>query len=327
LLSCASSPGDTDTGPGQQEVRYLGYGDREGTSEQGDNYIQTNGGYQSFGDWKAARCFTGTEDDLEYFNSVDLALGRKLTFTKCGGRSAACVENLGTPGQSAIDGLHALNGQSSVAVCMDHSPSRPAGFEIQFFVFIDQFSANGLGFDRQGTKLSPFACTACHGGRFVAADAQSQPVNMVEGAQFLPLLAESLFFNDIVAAPEQETIRQMNEIVYDTATAPGIHDLLDASYPGKLPGDGVHTLGTSYTPDGTPASWVGEEAYYHGLIRKHCLTCHAAQPQMDFGSRAEVPDALVRQLVCDTGDMPNSLVGRNRINDDGDALRSAGCED
>jgi len=322
-----SSSGTTDIAEdscGTDGMTYLVYGCRRGSEAQAEAYNKANGN-PSFEEWKAERCFDGEEDVLQYFNAADLALGRELHATRCGTTIAAYVSNFGVPGQTADDGVHAIDaGQSKVAVAMDYQPTRPAGEEVQFFVFFDGQPATGLAFDREGQKHSPFACTICHGGRY------DDSTHQVKDAFFLPLLSESLELRSL-KVKDEEIRRRMNALVYD-ATAPrerraqGILDVLDAAYP-----DGVHSLAAEYKPRAVLGAWDSNDAdrqLYSTLIRPHCSMCHAAQLTSPFDTPGQYDErrAVARQLVCDLELMPQSLEGRKRLNDDHAAMNLA-CEE
>ena len=317
-----------------QEPLYLSYKKGPGSEAEARSYTEANGQESNLADFKASRCFEEGAG-IEFLNYLDLGLGRRVSFAECSQgevlRISACVENGGTPGQNAEAAFHALTGESAVAVCMDYLPSRPAGFETQFYIYGPDGPLLSLEFDRQGPKFLPFACTACHGGYYRPEERQ------VENAFLLPMLLESLLF---AAPPDQEELRAVNALVYQasespvpsTSDAPGIRQLLDAAYPSISSTPGVFTPGASYQKNQVPPSWQGELELYGGLIRPYCATCHAAQVSGETPLHS--PDDVValkeriRSLVCLTKEMPNALETRKAFDDPSNtttAQHLAGC--
>jgi hypothetical protein len=339
-LSCDNgvhvTPVDGGSSKPPEDVSYLTYNDRVGSAATAAEYVATSGQEPTLEQFKNNRCL-GDELSLEYFNFSDLALGRRLTFAKCkngSGRITACVENGGVGGETSSDGFHALASKTDVAVCMDYSPERKPGFETQFYIYNSGAPETGLNFDLQGEKFLPFACTACHGGRYVDVDASTgNPVRQVKNGFFLPLLKESLIFKQ---EPAEETLRSMNMLIYEatsqTNKAPGISQLIDAAYPGNSPGEGVATPGKSYLLNAVPPSWTMSEqdtSRYAKLVHKYCIGCHASQ--IDGGFPINSPEQFaklgssIRRTVCEEASMPNALQTRQLLNGDETALKLAGC--
>lgn len=311
---------------GSQFLSYAKSGpDRCGDAATASFYNQITGAPESFDDWKASRCLSDDFDHvtLKYFNEADLNLGRELHMNKCSssGVISAYVANFGEGGQSLSAGVHAITaGDSPVAVAMDFIETRAPSpeYAVQFYVYTSGGPGGarigtGLQFDSEGTKLSPFACTVCHGGKYDPA------VGLVRGASFLPLLKEGLYFlkNDAI----EDRLRRMNALIEETSSLSAVRTLIETAYP-----EGVQKAGAVYQEGRLPPAWQGAEDLYRKLAFPYCINCHAAHADEPFNGPADMPPAKLRFACKGSGiTMPQSEVGHVALITDNAAYQLLQC--
>ena len=266
-----------------------------------------------------------------YFNYSDLGLGREM---HCKAYSAgralvgrACYvtnyDGVGGPIPSFPADPHkalsdAINHTHAVAtVAMVYDP-RPGKQKVQFMVFDGQGKRSTTAqLDSKGSNGSnasvPRNCLVCHGGTY---DPASQEV---KNAHFLPFdVFRFQYTNDLgidnpayTYSAQAENFRRLNEHVYYAGATLEIREMIDAMYGGLGNVSKAGIPAREYVPD----SWdqAGKAKVYNAVVKPYCRTCHIAREE-NSGLIWEtyqhfetyVKAERVKQLVCETYEMPNA---------------------
>ena len=153
-------------------------------------------------------------------------------------------------------------------------------------------------FDSQGKRFLPHVCLSCHGGRF------EPTTGLVTGATLLPLDPRGFWF--VSGRPTQEeNIRQINQMVFASTSAPGVREYITRMYRGRQ-----LVLGTAVDDAYVPAEWSGQPAIYQQIYRPFCAGCHSAQTgPLGFLSWADLlrEKVRVKKAICE-GTMPHAEV-------------------
>jgi hypothetical protein len=178
---------------------------------------------------------------------------------------------------------------------------------VRFYVYgPDGSLAPAAALDREGNKLVPQMCMACHGGIYDNATDQAL------GASFLPFDVFSFLYSQksgLTLNDQQEQFRQLNLLVKRTNPNPGNQDnpignLIDALYNNNVAGFQQRAV----VPK-TPSTWLGHDALYQTFVARYCRTCHSAANQaLDFFSFEGFAHApSVGGDLCN-GQMPHAQV-------------------
>ena len=270
-------------------------------------YLEANKGYvpaggtADFDTWKTAYGFDNPNGSVRavYYNGADLGLTRDMNCrdnydeNADTGNIACYVSNHGlTPGGpqhiGLSDGINDLNTIATVAMAWEssnatNSPSTDTS--VQFYVFDGEGAPiTQLPLDNEGPKPVPHLCLACHGGTYNEDD------NTVNGAQFLPWDPYTYDFSDADGwrlEEQQESFRQMNEMVTQTNARDAIKEFINGSYPQA---GGVSQPGNVMTEDYIPTGWTStpeDIQLYNEVVKHNCRICHVAQTP-DFRSRTDL---------------------------------------
>jgi len=159
-----------------------------------------------------------------------------------------------------------------------------------------------VGLDTEGQKLLPFVCMSCHGGTY-------NPVTRkVDGSSFLPLDPELLAFaSPADQAAQEEKIRKINLMIYNSGSSPAITSYVNGLYNGALAQPGAKA-----TPDFVPSGWAPQSGLYRQIVRPYCVMCHIAvagtDPDLNFLSWTNFKsnDGRIQGAVCGAHTMPHS---------------------
>jgi hypothetical protein len=156
--------------------------------------------------------------------------------------------------------------------------------------------------DTEAPKLVPFACLSCHGGTYNAV------TRKVDGASFLPLDPELLAFaSPADQAMQEEKIRRINQMIYNSAPTSAIGAYILGLYNG-----GLGQPGATATPDYVPAGWAAQAGLYRQIVRPDCALCHLAMPggpnSYNFASWGNFQGngPLIHASVCGAHTMPHN---------------------
>jgi hypothetical protein len=283
-------------------------------------YLQTDAPatYEEF----MARYIDGTSPIAKavYLNDGDLAVGRNLAcsqFPDGALTGVACMTGnfgafSGDPGLNlnlAIAGHEAGDALGAFAfVAMVYQPSRGTDNMVSFVVYgPDGARIDAAALDTRGdVEAIPNNCLNCHG----SGSSFDPATGIATGASFLPLDALQLSFpaNLLYTLEAQsESIRQLNQLVSQTALNDTTQGVLDEMYPG-----GVDVPGSLMYPSDTPATWSASARSaetYRNVIAPSCRGCHMTGT-LDFSTeelfRTTGQGAILN--VCGTHAMPNAEV-------------------
>jgi hypothetical protein len=159
-----------------------------------------------------------------------------------------------------------------------------------------------VGLDTEGQKLLPFVCMSCHGGTYNPA------TRKVDGSSFLPLDPELLAFaSPADQAAQEEKIRKINLMIYNSGSSPAITSYVNGLYNGALAQPGAKA-----TPDFVPSGWAPQSGLYRQIVRPYCVMCHMAvagtDPDLNFLSWTNFKsnDGRIQAAVCGAHTMPHS---------------------
>jgi hypothetical protein len=152
--------------------------------------------------------------------------------------------------------------------------------------------------DSEGTKPTPQACLACHGGRW-------NPITkVVTGATMLPIDPSNLEFAPGTRAQNEEAIRKLNMIVLSRSPSPAVASYIKGLYNGAPQQPGM-VANDNYIPPG----WVQQPGFYRAVIKPYCASCHMpASSTIDLSSFASVQKnkTLIYNSVCVQRSMPHA---------------------
>lgn len=273
-LPARSMPYLTLAGTGSQALAAAYYNANAGVTMNTTTFACTSGAKCTFGGWKTANSFDGTEPAVAYFyNGGDLGLGREMHCRQNGPDLACYVTNYGTPGGDSDSAVsQAINHQNPVAsVAMEYSAAGgPTG--VKFYVYAPGATATTplatqAVLDSEGPKNVPHLCIQCHGGSFTSS-------NTINGSSFLPFDVYSYKDNaaaGVTIGGQQAQFNQLNQLVAGTNPNPtNPNNPLAALANGLIPG-----LPAASTF--VPPNWAGHEALYRTIAAQSCRTCHVAR--------------------------------------------------
>jgi cytochrome c5 len=175
--------------------------------------------------------------------------------------------------------------------------------QVRFYVYDGQGNlSKTAALDREGPKLVPQMCMACHGGEY------STQTHEATGTSFLPFDVFSFLYSDkpgLRLDDQQESFRRLNLLVKNTnpnSENPNqpIHRLIDDLYNNQLTVPNTHAVTAK-----TPAAWAGHDVLYQSFYARYCRTCHAASSTQDFYSNFELFRVGAGGDVCG-GIMPHA---------------------
>jgi hypothetical protein len=159
-----------------------------------------------------------------------------------------------------------------------------------------------VGLDTEGSKRVPFVCLSCHGGNY------NSNTRKVDGASFLPLDPELLAFaSPADQASQEEKIRKINLMIYNSGSSPVITSFVNGLYNGA-----IAQPGATATPDFVPSGWAPQAGLYRQIVRPYCIMCHMAvagtDPDLNFFSWTNFKqnDVRIQGAVCGAHTMPHS---------------------
>ncbi|MGC2527246.1 MAG: hypothetical protein WA639_05840 [Candidatus Acidiferrum sp.] len=272
----------------------------------------------------------GKDVNARYGNALDLQLGRDMHCwqapnTFYGPVTACYVSNYGpAPFDSinqvenpmwpnleeavdeAIDSLPLPSITPFATVAMVYAPNGIGTNkdQVTFYVF-DQTGnlLDNAALDGEGFKSVPRMCMTCHGGAYLTS---THSVTAAQGghiSSFLPFDVYGFYYSQKISGhgldDQQESFRQLNNLVLTTNPNPAIANLINGLYSGNVATPGTTILGDSYVP----SAWSANPTLYKGVFRKYCRMCHIAQDSpSDFSTLAEFGRVDVEpQFVCGYG--------------------------
>jgi hypothetical protein len=163
-------------------------------------------------------------------------------------------------------------------------------------------------FDTEGPKLTPFACMACHGGRY------NNQTQRVEGGTLLPLDPSLLAFSTtpgFTRADREEQIQKVNLHVLDSNPSPAVAEYINGLYDGTPRQDRMRA-DDNYVPQG----WATHAPFYRAVIKPYCITCHLAAPAnvnlMSYANMMRNAAAIFAD-VCQNHAMPHAELTYRRF--------------
>ncbi len=325
ILVCAASKdnGIVLVSPTQENDQFPGFLARKGlgSSEATQRYYELTEApatYEAFMDRYIRSGSRNTQ--AVYANHGDLAVGRNIecaAFPDGALSGVACMTGnfgafSGDPGENlngALSGFASGNAVGAFAyVAMVYQPSRGQDNTVSFVVYgPDGERIEAAALDTRGdVEAVPNTCLNCHG----SGSTFDPATGIARGASFLPLDALQLTFAEgleVSQAAQEESIRQMNQLVAETNLNETTQEIIDELYPS-----GVDVPGSLMHPSDTPATWAASakssETYRH-LIAPSCRGCHMTGT-LDFSSeelfRTTGSGAVFS--VCGDHSMPNAEV-------------------
>lgn len=167
--------------------------------------------------------------------------------------------------------------------------------------------------DHEGAKLVPFACLACHGGRYDPA------TRLVQGATLLPVDPGLVDLRGRRPRYE-EAIRRFNAIIYRPPV--GRPSDAVAQYINELYGGSGAAGGTVLKPGRraaarfVPRGWAADPGFYLDVVKTQCAMCHlGTNPAVNFLSLENFLQEgnAILAAVCERKTMPHAEVPFRRF--------------
>jgi hypothetical protein len=223
--------------------------------------------------------------------------------------------------QAVDDAINHTNTIATVAMVYSQGGVGINGDPVAFYVFdkTGALSDNAI-LDQEGSKTVPRICMACHGGTYNATTHSVQaPSGGQLGASFLPFDVWSLYYSPDIPGysrdNQQESFRQLNNLVLQTNPSPAIQGLINDLYSKNVAVKGTTIPDDSYVPASWQTADGSGQIIYKGVYRQYCRMCHLAEPAPpDFSSFANLQNgndpALISTFVCLSyrQDMPHAQV-------------------
>jgi len=177
--------------------------------------------------------------------------------------------------------------------------------QVRYYVYDIQGNlSKTAALDREGPKLVPQMCMACHGGEY------STQTHEATGTSFLPFDVFTFLYSEkpgLRLNDQQENFRRLNLLVKNTNPNPEnqnqpIHRLIDDLYNSQ-----VSVANTKAVPPKTPPSWAGHDVLYQSFYARYCRTCHSASSSQDFYSNFDLFRVGAGGDVCG-GIMPHAQI-------------------
>ncbi len=263
--------------------------------------------------------FSSHAASAQYYNAYDLGFGRNMNCQRgaFSQRVSCYVKN---HGQVVVDDhvtaiADAISGANLVAtVAMDYDPADVAN-TVKFYAYNSAGNiVTDVALDNQGAKAMPGVCLNCHGGYYNAN------TNSISDAYFLPFDLDNYQYSTIVAnksrSAQEESFRQLNQIVTLTNAPTSMTDIIDGWYDNNL-----STPNQLFNSEYVPASWTDYETVYNEVVKPYCRTCHIAMDgYRDWDSFSELANyfnspSFVVNLVCNNGitRMPHAELTLNKF--------------
>jgi hypothetical protein len=257
-----------------------------------------------------------------YLNDNDLGTGRDMHCLVSQNADAACyVTNYGDFLQNPASADLAWGADKNTAiatVAMEYSSIEGISANrkvVKFFVFggglpeSKRIKAVAL-IPSSGPQAVPGLCLNCHGGSYQPS-VTGGPATLEEvdlGSSFREFdLATFVFPRNTPRSSQEDTFRQLNQMVLKTNPAPAISELISGWYSGSA------TQNNGFIPPG----WIGNEPLYRDVVVRSCRTCHVA---LDSSSSNSVVSwtsydqfrgerSAIKSLVCGSlKNMPHAKV-------------------
>ena len=291
------------------------YGIQEFQPSQGSN-IMTGARFDIFvnaNEWTTFRHWRWGKDNLvvpeaAFEDVADLGRGRRVGCVQRGAGSSASTMcwALNTPGVLSI--IVQSQQESSFLLFRDlmEDPMAPNPFGCPLpkdwwdmgWVCGKMVGQSSTTLDSRGDRFAPHACLACHGGRYDVATGK------VIGATLLPLDPKGFKFSGDRSSQE-ETIRQLNMVVFTSNASPGVRDYITQMYGARQ-----SVIGASVSDDFVPPGWASQPAVFKDVYRPYCASCHNAQSgSLGFRTWDDMvlEKVRVQRAIC-TGSMPHAEV-------------------
>jgi hypothetical protein len=255
--------------------------------------FQRVGSVNTFDKWRDKAFGPGNDGNLEsrYFNTTDLAFGRRVVGGKVGNNTFMYVMNFVTLDEAvAWKPTDKLNKVIAI-VALEHSNG------ILKFSIFEGGSAKGArrpgaDLDTEGVKYLPNVCAICHNNNFIPIDVLNQTFSNVVGSRLVD---------------QQGMIKQFNQLMIEPQNVPEgyVKELVEGWY--------AHGNDVQKT-DFVPGPWAADAQAYLNIIGPNCRTCHITQQYTWLGNSNMVNSnaRYFARRVCETDrPMPNSRVTHN----------------